>query len=194
MSRFRGNSKRPPPSSITITPLSLHLPSSRNILERRRKRLGRGPVSLCYISQAPFITFVVRAAAEITPWPIDFPLIGHAGPRRGGAICRTELLKHLGSSLQPSGEILLSNLGLISEIRSWVKLLYIHSTCFIPGGVSLMFTLLFHSLRTSSIFFLTCDTIQAPLGCTLPLSPTPKRRGTGCYNVLHANNNCTQQV
>lgn len=92
-----------------------------------------------------FYYFCCPSCHRNTPLPIDFSLIGHAGPRRGGTICCTELLKHLGGSLHPSGEILLSNLGLISKIRSWVKLLYIHSTCFTPGGVGSMFTLLFHS-------------------------------------------------
>lgn len=81
-----------------------------------------------------------------TPLPIDFPLIGRGGPRRGATTCCTERVKHLGSSLQLSEEILLSNLGLISKIRSWVKLLYIHSTCFTPGGVGSMFAMLLHSL------------------------------------------------
>lgn len=115
-----------------------------------------------------FYYFCCPCCRRNTPSPIDFSLIGHAGPCRGGTIRCTELLKHLGSSLQLSGEILLSNLGLISEIRSWVKLLYIHSTCFTPGGVGSMFTLLFRSLTISSVFNLACDTIEVPLGNSLP--------------------------
>lgn len=162
--------KRPPLSSIIVTP-------------PRRSPCTFPGVAMCWSSGGKvsprtrlfvlhhpgvFYYFCCPGCHRNTPSPIDFSLIGHGGPHRGGTICRPELLKHLGSSLQPSGEILLSNLGLISKIRSWVKLLYIHSARFTPGGVGSMFTLLFHSLRTASIFFLTCNTKEVHLGNTPP--------------------------
>lgn len=131
--------KRPPPSSITITPLSMHLPSSHSILERRRKRLARDSPARARLfvlhHGGLFYYFCCSGCHRTTPSPIDFSLFGHGGPRRGGTICCAELPKHWESSLQLSGEILLSNLSLISKIRSWMKLLYIHSIYFTPGGV-----------------------------------------------------------
>lgn len=166
--------KRPPLSSITIKP-------------PRRSPCTFPPVPTCWSGSGkvsprtrlfalhhPVVFYYFCCPGchrnTNTPSSIDFSLIGYGGPCRGGTICCAELLKHLGSSLQPSGEILLSNLGLISKIRSRVKLLYIHSACFTPGGVGSMFTLLLHSLRTSSVFFFTCNTKEVPLGNTLPPS------------------------
>lgn len=115
-----------------------------------------------------FYYFCCPGCYRNTPLPIDFSLIGHGGPRRGGTICCTELLKHLGSSLQRSGEILLSNLGLISEIRSWVKLLYIHSTRFLPGVLARCLPCSFTHSGLQSFSFLPA-TIVVPLGNPLPV-------------------------